>query len=172
MVLDGDMVLDGHLGVRLGRSLGNAVATRPGDFLGDPAPLVSPGRPLPVDEGPERLLAKGFGLPADLFDGDAVTVLDRLRDTAVLRPDGRRGAVTPQVRNALARTLHREVDRLVADTLAGGPRRPDALERLLAGLEADAAEAAKTAEAGEAGGATETSVTPRSGREEGETGEG
>ncbi|MEQ7008579.1 hypothetical protein ABN028_20610 [Actinopolymorpha sp. B17G11] len=159
-VLAGEMVLDGHLGVRLGRSLGNAVALKPGDFFGDPAPLVSPGRPLPVDEGPERLLAKGFGLPADLFDGDAVTVLDRLRDTPVLQPDGPRDAMTSQVRDALARTLHREVDRLVADTLAGDARRPDALERLLAGLEAGAAEAA------------ETSVTPRSGREEGDTGEG
>ena len=131
--------LDQHIGVLLGRGLIGAVVKKPEDFLGDPAPLVTAGRSLPIDGTPEQLLAKGFGIPRGVFEGDAATVLDRLRDVPVLKPDpALTGAkVSPQIRATLAETLNREVDRLVADAPAVDPQRPDALERLLAGLESE-----------------------------------
>lgn len=137
-VLGVGQVLDRDLGVHLGRGLAESVITKPESFLGEPAPLVAAGRPVPVDGTPETLLAKGFGLSADILEGDAAVILDRLRETPVLRPES---DVRPQIRVALADTLNRELDRLVTDTLAFTAGEPDALEQLLDGIEAGAAAA-------------------------------
>lgn len=138
----GTRTLDARLGVLLGRGLARAVTVRPQDLLGNPAPLVTAGRPLDVDGTPERVLAAGFGLDPDVFDGNAATILGRLRDAPVLRPDVK-GVSGDEVRAALAETLVQEVERRVTDTLAGRPAaterssaRPDALDRLLSDLEA------------------------------------
>jgi hypothetical protein len=129
--------IDALIGVRLGRGLVEAAVTRPQDFLGDPAPLVAAGRTLPVDESPEVVLAKGFGLSPEVLTGDPATVLGRLRDSTVLRPEQPAlGSVSPQLRAVLAETLERELVGLVTDTLALTVDRRDALDSLLDGLEA------------------------------------
>ncbi len=133
-VLGAEWKLDGQLGVLLGRGLADAAVARPADFVGNPAPPVVPGRPLPVDGTVADLLGKGFGLPPDALTGTAADVLGKLRATDVLHPvSGRLSAADPRVRTLLSRTVRREVDRLVADTLAAERAGPDALDRLLAG---------------------------------------
>jgi hypothetical protein len=123
--------IDRHIGVQLGRGLIESVILKPEDFMGDPAPLVAAGRALPLDGTPERLLAQGFGLSQDVLEGDALSVLQHLRDTPVMRPDAVH-TVTPEVQTVLADTLVREVGRLVAGATVDGS---DALDRLIAGLE-------------------------------------
>src|SRR5204862_53540 len=76
-----------RLEVVVGRGLVEATVARPADLVGDPLPLVTAGRTLAVDGTPDRLLAQGYGLAPEVFKGDAVTVLGRLRDSTVLRPE-------------------------------------------------------------------------------------
>jgi hypothetical protein len=136
------LVFDPRVGVVLGRGLVDAAVKRPKDFVGDPSPLVTAGRSLPVDGAPEILLGRGFGLPADTFSGDPLTVLGNLRQAPVLQPAGqaagREAARGDQVRVVLTDALEQRVTRLVADALAisfeGAPRPerpPNALDGLL-----------------------------------------
>jgi hypothetical protein len=127
-----DVVLDREIGLALGRGLAGAAAARPADLLGDPAPLVTGGRSLPVDGGVEGVLAAGFGLADDVFHGDPVAVLGKVRGSEVLRPEADRSDADGRVREALRDALRREVERLVADVGAGvAAGGPDALDRLL-----------------------------------------
>jgi len=138
-----DLAMERRLGVLLGRGLVEATVARPADLVGDPLPLVTAGRALTVDGTPETLLALGFGLAPEVFKGDAVTVLGRLRDSTVLRPDSGIRADGEQVRAVLADRLDAEVTRLVQDALAitiGPAAGPDALDRLIDGMRAGEAE--------------------------------
>jgi len=134
-----DLATEERLGVLLGRGLAVAAVARPADFVGDPLPLVSGGRALAVDGATETLLAKGYGLAPEVFKGDAVTVLGRLRDSAVLRPEAVLRADGQQVRAVLAERLGTEVTLLAQDALAitlGGAAAPDVLDRLIDGMRA------------------------------------
>jgi hypothetical protein len=122
----------------LGRGLADAAVKRPKDFVGDPSPLVTAGRSLPVDGTPDVLLGRGFGLAAGTLTGDPLTVLGNLRQAPVLQGTG--DARGPEVRAMLTDALQQQVTGLVADALAisfeGAPRperrrQPDALDRLL-----------------------------------------
>jgi hypothetical protein len=119
---EGDRLVDSRLGVHLGRGLVDAVIARPQDFLGDPRPPVDAGRPLTVDSRAEVLLGNGFGFKADVLTGDPSTVLDRLRDSTVLRPMDAAGPGNEQiplaeVRRVLSDALTRQVDALVTDAV-------------------------------------------------------
>lgn len=120
--------VDARIGVRLGRGLAAAAIKRPEDLLGNPAPLVTQGVRLPVDESAEALLATGFGFSREVLMGDPAEVLTRLRDTSVLRSEP--AEVSPDVQRLLSATLDREVDRLVMDTFRDR-RMPDALDHLI-----------------------------------------
>ena len=138
-----DLAMEQRLGVLLGRGLVEATVARPADLVGDPLPLVTAGRTLAVDGTPDRLLAQGYGLAPEVFKGDAVTVLGRLRDSTVLRPEAGLRADGQQVRAVLADRLDAEVTRLAQDALAitlGGATGPDALDRLIDGIRAGQAE--------------------------------
>jgi hypothetical protein len=137
-----ERLLDARLGVLLGRGLARAVAIRPEDLLGNPAPLVTPGRPIDVEGTAQDVIARGFGLDPAVLTGDAATVLSRLHEAPVLHPDVDIGVLGDQVRSTLTGALTRRVERLVLDTVADRPPAagpaagPDALDRLLDTLEA------------------------------------
>lgn len=124
------LVFDPRVGVLLGRGLVDAVVRQPQDFVGEPSPLVTAGRSVPVDGAAHVLVAQGFGLPADALTGDPATVLGALLELPVLRPS-KAGAVSDAaVRAVLAGTLEQRVGELVADTLASRLA-PDVLDHRL-----------------------------------------
>jgi hypothetical protein len=134
------LVFDPRVGVLLGRGLVDAVIKRPQDLVGDPSPLVTVGRSLPIDGALEVLIGQGFGLRADALTGDPATVLGKLRQAPVLRPPEPGLVHGTEVRALLTDTLEQQITRLVADALgisfedAPPPERrrePDALDRLL-----------------------------------------
>jgi hypothetical protein len=108
----GISAIDETLSVQLGRGLAAAVAARPGVVLGNPRPLVDPGRPLAVTGSAASVLATGFGLDQHLLAGDPATILDRLRTTPVTLPSHPVQAGS-ELAAGLAATLQTTVERLV-----------------------------------------------------------
>ncbi len=84
-VLGPDLLLEDlhKLGPLAGRVLVDAIVRQPDTFLGEPRPLVTPGRPLEVDGLATDVLARGLGLDAAVLKGDMNVVLDNLRDVVV-----------------------------------------------------------------------------------------
>jgi hypothetical protein len=120
----GDTAADARMGVRMGRALADAIAAGPRKFLGDPRPLVDPGRALPIDGPPAAVLSAGFNLQPDLLSGDLSTVVDRLRVTPPVSPLPSGAVPWPAITTVLGDTLHSRVSGLVADTLALPPEAP------------------------------------------------
>jgi hypothetical protein len=140
------------LGVHFGRGLATAVTTSPGEVLGGPRELLTPGSPLPVDGQPLDLVMDGYGLAAAKTPGgDLLSTLGSLRGTPVPRLPltGRAGALTATVRDELGGVLDAALTHLTRDALAPtldldpvlGPTfvgwqpaaqpRPDALDAIL-----------------------------------------
>lgn len=78
--------LDRFIGGRLGADLVEAMIASPEEIFGNPAPLVTAGRPVAEDGSPNTILAAGLGLPQDAFEGDQVQVLENLREVEVRLP--------------------------------------------------------------------------------------
>jgi hypothetical protein len=112
------LVFDPRVGVLLGRGLVDAVIKQPQDFVGELSPLVTPGRSVPVDGEAHVLVAQGFGLPVDALTGEPATVLGKLREAPVLRPEN--AVSDAEVRAVLAGTLEQRVGKLVAEVLERG----------------------------------------------------
>lgn len=115
------------VGVALGRGLARALAERPEQFLGNPRPLVDPGRPLPVAGGATQHLAAGLAIPQAALVGNPTSVLAKVRAATVpvapapsfpvLRGDSTGGATVSQARAALNLQLDQQLGRLVVDAL-------------------------------------------------------
>jgi len=106
----GEYTLDARIGVHLGRGLAKAITVRPRDFLGDPRPLATAGRPLELDASPDVVMARGFGLPAEVFKGTPERVLAQLRAADVVL--GKEPGLEPKT---LTDALDQVVDRLIMD---------------------------------------------------------
>jgi hypothetical protein len=78
-VLGIDQLADADLlGIALGRGFIRNLTAHPDEVIGGPRPLVDPGRPLEWDRPAGEVVAAGFGLDVDAFDGRLDDVLTRL----------------------------------------------------------------------------------------------
>tara|TARA_R110002167_G_scaffold63321_27_gene178948 strand:+ start:1260 stop:3299 length:2040 start_codon:yes stop_codon:yes gene_type:complete len=75
------------IGPLAGRFFADAIVKNPEQFLGNPRPRVTPGRPLEFEGKATTLLARGLGLKPALFTGDLAKVFNSLRDVGVPRDD-------------------------------------------------------------------------------------
>jgi len=112
----------GGTGVDLSRAIMRSVSSQPAQFLGNPRPLVDPGRTLPFEGSTEALLAGAFGLPP--LRGGPSAILTTLQQTPVRVAKGGDlpGRVPGSVfteRDAvvLSQALDGKLDRIVSDTL-------------------------------------------------------
>ncbi len=145
-VLNGMALADRYTagaGIDLIRAMVRSVADAPQTLLGNPRLLADPGRALPFEGDPNRLISAGFGLP--VLRGGKDKMLSTLQDTTV-----RVASVTEKVgqvpgaafreadRMQLERTLTGRIERLATDTIvrvgaiapargavAGGSKRAD-----------------------------------------------
>ncbi|MDQ3385812.1 MAG: hypothetical protein M3503_07380, partial [Actinomycetota bacterium] len=114
MIVDLDRFIGGRLGAEVVRSM---IAT-PEKILGDPAPLVTAGRPVLEDGSPNNVLADGFGLARQALDGDPLVVLQNLRDADIRRPRVDVFGDPGLVKNALAPALDARFSRASVGALA------------------------------------------------------
>lgn len=70
-------------GVLVGRRIVGEMVIDPDQFLGQPRPLLTPGRSLDVAGVPSDVLATGLGLEASLLRGQPDVVFERLRESEV-----------------------------------------------------------------------------------------
>jgi hypothetical protein len=102
--------------------LAKAVTTSPGETLGGPRELLTPGTPLPLDGLPLDLVMDGYGIAAaKVPGGDLLSTLGSLRGTSVPRlplTDLAAGALTTTVRDELGGILDAALTQLTRDTLA------------------------------------------------------
>jgi len=66
------------LGLELGRAFIRRLTADPDEVIGGPRVLVDPGRPLEWDRPASEMVAAGFGLGIDAFDGRLDNILTRL----------------------------------------------------------------------------------------------
>jgi hypothetical protein len=120
--LGAGFAIAGDLGVHFGRGLAKAVTTSPGETLGGPRELLTPGTPLPLDGLPLDLVMDGYGIAAaKVPGGDLLSTLGSLRGTSVPRlplTDLAAGALTTTVRDELGGILDAALTQLTRDTLA------------------------------------------------------
>lgn len=118
-----DLAVERDLGERLGALVAQTMVEKPSAVLGDPAPLVNPGRPVLEATELEGLelndvLAVGLGLDPQLFEGGAGIVLERLRESDVgSHLEEQLGGPT-ELRDALAPRLAADFARVAVQALA------------------------------------------------------
>lgn len=119
-----EILVDRDLGGHLAGVLAEVVATRPEHFLGDPSPLVTPGRPVFGDERPSanEVLAGGLGLGAKILSGSPQSVLGKLATADAPVTKVRRGFDAGVLNAALQPRLAGSLERLAVDALAEDPR--------------------------------------------------
>ncbi len=119
-----EILVDRDLGGHLAGVLAGVVATKPEQFLGDPSPLVTPGRPVLGDEPPavNEVLATGLGLDAATFSGSPQTVLGRLATADAPVAKVRRGFDAGVLNAVLQPRLAGTLERLAVDALVEDPR--------------------------------------------------
>ncbi len=106
------------LGVALGRGFVRQLTANPDEVIGGPRPLVDPGRPLEWDRPATEVVAAGFGLAVDSFDGRLDDVLGRLVHLDRLPGetlDVRLG--TAEIRDQLHHVVDRHLVDLTSNTL-------------------------------------------------------
>ncbi|MBA2952941.1 hypothetical protein GON03_23215 [Nocardioides sp. MAH-18] len=120
-ILDGlaDVIgdVDRFLGGRLGAAVAEHIVASPEDILGNPAPLVTAGVPV-LDEAPNKVLARGLGLPAAAFEGEPGLVLEKLRGAEVKLPGLDLQVQPGLLKDALAATLDARFSRASIAALA------------------------------------------------------
>ena len=110
--------IDRDVGGSLGAILAGAIAERPADFLGDPRPLVDPGRTVLEDASANAVLAAGFGINAKHLSGATNSVLGALQKVDVRLPKGARLPTDVRAtRSALNPRLQLEFGRIALDSL-------------------------------------------------------
>jgi len=107
--------VDRLLGGRLGALVATAIVKGPSEVIGNPAPLVTAGRPV-TDVTEVGLLAAGLGIDAQVLSGTPGTILGRLEQTPVTLPDV--GLATTEVRDGLSRSLDGAFTRAAVQALA------------------------------------------------------
>jgi hypothetical protein len=138
-LLSGEAVIGPRLGESLGRALTRNLVANPSGVLGDPTPLVAPGRPLDVDGTAEGLVGSGLGLSPEVLSGEPVSILGTLRTTPVaVTPVNDKGPVLATANStALRAALNLQVARFAVDTIrtkvGDVAAVSDALDRLLGG---------------------------------------
>jgi hypothetical protein len=109
--------VDRFLGGRLGALVAEAIVTSPSEVIGNPAPLVTAGRPVTDASGVE-LLATGLGIDAQVLVGTPGSILGRLQQTEVNLPDVGLVQSTTDVRDGLSGVLDGAFTRAAVQALA------------------------------------------------------
>ncbi len=124
-----DLQVERDLGGRLGGILAEAIVARPEHFLGDPAPLVRPGREVRVADlagaggaAVNAVLAAGLGVKEDTLAGTASGVLTSLQDTTVRVPQPARAFDAGLLNGVLQPRLVGSFERVAYGALADDPQ--------------------------------------------------
>jgi hypothetical protein len=129
-------------GLDLGRDIGGllalnvveAVVRRPEQVLGQPRPLVDPGRTVLADVPAGDVLARGFGLEPEVLRGGLDVVVNTLRETEVRVPEGGPDGGVRGVAEVLGPRLDQQFTRFAVQSLAPlirtGEIRLDRLDQL------------------------------------------
>jgi len=111
------LVVDRDIGGMLGAVLAGAIAEQPGLFLGEPSPLVDPGRPVLTDVAANTVLATGFGFNPKVLSGTADSVLGSLQTTPVKVPRGDLPADVNGIRQVLTPRLRQRFEAIATDAV-------------------------------------------------------
>lgn len=109
--------VDRLLGGELGALVAQAIVEGPSEVIGNPAPLVTAGRPV-TDAAGAELLATGLGIDTQVLVGTAGSILGRLQQTTVSLPDVGLVPSTKDVRDGLSPVLDGAFTRAAVQALA------------------------------------------------------
>lgn len=120
-----ELDVERDLGGRLAAVLADAVVTRPEAFLGDPAPLVRPGREVSLgalaDQEVNEVLATGLGVQAEVLSGPVTDVLGSLQQTEVRVTQPARAFDAGVLSGVLQPRLVGSFERIAQDALLDDP---------------------------------------------------
>ena len=129
--------IDRFIGGQLGANMVMEMIASPEEILGQPSPLVTAGRPVMDGASTNTVLANGFGLSREVFDGDQLAVLQNIRGAEVRLPQQDVLANPNLIKQALDPALDARFSRAAIQALAPQLTQDDVTAGNLAGLPLD-----------------------------------
>jgi len=129
--------VDRFIGGRFGADIVLAMIHSPEEIIGQPSPLVTAGRPVMDGVSTNTVLANGFGLSKQVFEGDHLAVLQSIRTAEVRLPRQDVLASPNLIKQALDPALDARFSRAAVQALAPQLTQDDVTSGNLAGLPLD-----------------------------------